>query len=93
MKMQAPVAPIDDLSPKQRAALIECGDNGRLYKKDGVWRASSAGMGISGNTIANLGRDGFLIVTKDGRSGSATLTERGEWFARTLLSRANKLME
>ena len=91
--MQAPVAPIDDLSPKQRAALIECGDNGRLYKKDGVWRGSSTGMGISGNTIANLGRDGFLIVTKDGRSGSATLTERGEWFARTLLSRANKLME
>jgi hypothetical protein len=93
MKMEAPVAPIDDLSPTERAALIECGDNGCLYKKHGVWRGSSAGMDISGNTIANLGRDGFLIVTKNGRSGSATLTERGEWFARTLLSRANKLME
>jgi hypothetical protein len=87
----AAVAPVDDLSPTQRAALIECGDNGRLYKKNGVWRGSPAGRGINGNTIANLGRDGFLIVSRDRRSASATLTERGEWFARTLLARAHKL--
>jgi hypothetical protein len=42
-------------------------------------------MAQSGVTIADLARDGMLTVTKTHRLGSAQLTERGNWFARTLL--------
>jgi hypothetical protein len=36
-------------------------------------------------TTADLARDGMLMVTTNHRFGSARLTERGNWFARTLL--------
>jgi hypothetical protein len=36
-------------------------------------------------TTADLARDGMLTVTTNHRFGSARLTERGNWFARTLL--------
>ena len=36
-------------------------------------------------TAADLARDGMLTVTTNHRIGSARLTERGNWFARTLL--------
>jgi hypothetical protein len=36
-------------------------------------------------TTADLARDGMLTVTTNHRFGSAQLTERGNWFARTLL--------
>jgi hypothetical protein len=67
-------------------ALIECCNNCGLYKQNGVWLGSSGGKPISGNTVANFGRDGLMTVTKNNQSGSARLTERGEWFARTLIS-------
>jgi hypothetical protein len=79
-------APISSLSPTDRTALIECCNNYGLYKQKGVWLGSSGGKPISGNTVANLGRDGLLTVTKNNQLGSARLTERGEWFARTLLA-------
>jgi hypothetical protein len=34
-------------------------------------------------TVADLGRDGMLILTVLGKSASAQLTTRGNWFART----------
>jgi hypothetical protein len=67
-----------DLSLADRTALIECGKTNGLHKDKGVWRGSSDGKPISGNTVANLGRDGLMIVTKAERLGSARLTERGE---------------
>ena len=76
-------APIAELSPSKRSALMACWDAGRLNKKDGVWRGAKGGKPISGTTTADLARDGMLI--KHG-NGSARLTERGNWFARTLLS-------
>jgi hypothetical protein len=79
-------APISSLSPTDRTALIECCNNYVLYKQNGVWLGSSGGKPISGNTVANLGRDGLLTVTKNKQLGSARLTERGKWFARTLIA-------
>jgi hypothetical protein len=79
-------APINGLSPTDRTALIECCNNFGLYKQNGMWLGSSSGKPISGNTVANLGRDGLLTITKNNRLGSARLTERGEWFARTLIA-------
>jgi hypothetical protein len=35
-------------------------------------------------TITDLARDGMLTVTIMGKSASARLTPRGQWFARTL---------
>ena len=43
------------------------------------------GKPISGSTIADLARDGMLALTTINRLASAQLTERGKWFARTLL--------
>jgi hypothetical protein len=34
-------------------------------------------------TVADLGRDGMLTLTVLGKSASAQLTTRGNWFART----------
>jgi hypothetical protein len=79
-------APISSLSPTGRTALIECSNNSGLYREKGVWLGSSGGDPISGNTVANLGRDGLLTVTKNSQVGSAQLTERGKWFARTLIA-------
>jgi hypothetical protein len=78
-------APIDILSPAKRAALIAClNGGGVLHKRYGTWSPSSVGITrISGVTVADLSRDGMLIVTVIGRSASARLTARGAWFART----------
>ena len=73
------------LSTTDRWALIECFKNGALQKHKGFWHGSPDGKPISGNTVANLGRDGLMAVTKNNRVGSARLTERGEWFARMLI--------
>ena len=43
------------------------------------------GKPISGSTIADLARDGMLALTTINRLASAQLTERGKWFAWTLL--------
>jgi hypothetical protein len=80
-------APIDILSPAKRAALIAClNGDGVLHKRDGTWSPSSVGTletRISGVTVADLSRDGMLIVTVIGKSAAARLTARGAWFART----------
>ena len=79
-------APIAELSPAKRAALVACFNAGGLNKKDGAWHGALGGKPISGITTADLAREGMLIVTTKHRNGSARLTERGNWFARTLLS-------
>ena len=78
-------APIGDLSPSKRNALVACFNAGGLNKKDGAWHGAPGVKAISGITIADLARDGMLAVTTKHRNGSAQLTGRGNWFARTLL--------
>src|SRR5215471_18682245 len=80
-----PPAPIANLSPAQRNALVACINTGGLYKKAGAWHGPFGGKPLSGLTIANLARDGMLTVSTNHRLGSAKLTGRGNWFARTLL--------
>jgi hypothetical protein len=84
-KGQAPVA---RLSATDRRALIECLRNSVLRKISGFWHGSAGCKPISGNTVANLGRDGLMTVTKTLDHGSAKLTERGQWFAQTLIGRS-----
>ena len=78
-------APIADLSPSKRSALMACFKAGGLNKKDGAWHGAPGGTPVSGITTADLARDGMLTVTTNKRNGSARLTERGNWFARTLM--------
>jgi hypothetical protein len=78
-------APIAELSPARRNALIACFSAGGLVKKNGAWHGPSDGKALSGATIADLGREQMLTVTKNHRFGSAQLTDRGRWFVRTLL--------
>jgi hypothetical protein len=78
-------APISILSSARRTALIECLNNNGLHKQKGCWRGSSDGKRVSGSTVADLSRDGMLSVTTNRLSGSAQLTDRGNWFARTLI--------
>jgi hypothetical protein len=80
-----PLAQIAILSLARRNALVACFNAGGLHKKDGAWHGLLGGVAQSGVTIADLARDGMLTVTKNHRLGSAQLTERGNWFARTLL--------
>ena len=79
-------APISSLSTKGRYALIECSGNDFLQKHKGVWRGSADGAPINGNTVATLTRDGLLVVTRSNEMWTARLTERGEWFVRTLMA-------
>ena len=78
-------APISLLSPAKRTALIQSFDSNGLYKQKGCWHGSSDSKPISGSTVADLRRDGMLTVTTNQQRGSAQLTERGSWFARTLI--------
>ena len=80
-----PRAPIAILSRAKRNALVACFNAGGLQKKDGAWHGLPGGKPVSGMTTADLARDGMLAVTTNHRFGSARLTERGNWFARTLL--------
>ena len=80
-----PPAPIAILSLAQRNALVACINAGGLYKKAGAWHGPFGGKPLSGVTIADLARDGMLTLTTKHRLGSARLTGRGNWFARTLL--------
>src|SRR5207253_1057432 len=79
------------LSTAKRTALIECFNNSGLYKQNGSWRGLPDSMRISGCTVADLGRDGLLLVIMNGRcAGSAQLTERGALFARMLIEAAER---
>ena len=80
-----PPAPIAILSPAKRNALVACFNAGGLHKKDGAWHGQPDCKPVFGMTTADLARDGMLTVTTNHRVGSAHLTERGNWFARTLL--------
>lgn len=82
-------APTAILSPAKRAALTACLNGGILHKRRGVWTAPSAGprdKPISGVTVADLGRDGLLMLSVLHGSASALLTTRGSWFARTVVT-------
>jgi hypothetical protein len=78
-------APIYILSPAKSIALVECFKNNGLLRQKGCWRGSRDGKPVSGITVADLSRDGMLMVTTNRQRGSAQLTERGNWFARTLI--------
>jgi hypothetical protein len=80
-----PRALIAILSTAKRNALVACFNANGLHKKDGAWHGPPDGKPVSGVTVADLARDGMLTLTTDHRLGSARLTERGNWFARTLL--------
>ena len=82
-------APIADLSPTKRLAIIECFNNNGLHKRRGYWWGTPEGKHISGVTVADLARDGIFSVAINLRHGSARLTERGEWCARALIEAAN----
>jgi hypothetical protein len=76
------------LSAAKRNALVACYSASGLHKNDGAWHGPADGKPISGVTVADLARDGMLTLTTDHRLGTARLTERGIWFARTLLQDA-----
>jgi hypothetical protein len=78
-------APIAKLSIAKRIALLACINAGGLYRKAGAWHGPCGGKPLSGGTIADLARDGMLTLTTINRLASAQLTERGKWFAWTLL--------
>jgi hypothetical protein len=73
------------LSPAKRHALIACFKASVLNKKDGAWHGLPDGQRTSGVTVADLARDGMLTLTTGRQAGSASLTDRGNLFARTLL--------
>ena len=84
-----PRAHVAILSPAKRNALIACFHASALNKKDGAWHGLPDSKRTSGVTVADLARDGMLTLTTDRREASARLTERGNWFARTLLCDEN----
>jgi hypothetical protein len=86
-----PRAAIAILSPAKRAALIACfNGGGTLHKQCGVWTTPSSSSAcdkpVSGITVADLGRDGMLMLSKLRGAASARLTPRGNWFARTAVT-------
>jgi hypothetical protein len=83
-----PRAQIAILSTAKRNALLTCFNASGLHKKDGAWHGTPGGKPVSGVTVADLTRDGMLTLTTDHGLASARLTERGSWFARTLLREA-----
>jgi hypothetical protein len=80
-----PRALVAILSAAKRNALIACFHASGLNKKDGAWHGLPDSKATAGVTIADLARDGLLMLSTDHRVGSARLTDRGNWFARTLL--------
>src|SRR5262245_36165168 len=80
-----PRAPLAILSAGKRTSLVGSFNAGGLHKKAGAWHGPPDCRPVSGMTTADLARDGMLTVTTNHRFGSAQLTERGNWFARTLL--------
>lgn len=83
-----PAAPVAILSKAQRAAPLACRAAGALCKQRGRWLGLDAATPIAGVTVADLGREKLLTITIARCHGSASLTERGHWFARTLASMA-----
>jgi hypothetical protein len=86
-----PRAPVAVLSSTKQTAVIECFTNDGLHKDHGHWCGGPEGKHISGVTVADLARDGMFSVVKNLQYSSARLTERGQWFARTLIEAANEV--
>ena len=86
-----PRAPATVLSSTKRTAVIECFNNNGLHKSRGHWCGGPEGKHISGVTVADLARDGMFSVIKNLKYSSARLTERGQWFARTLIEAENEV--
>jgi hypothetical protein len=83
LRPHEPHAPIVALSAAKRRALIAClKARGALHKCYGAWKGTAEAR-ISGNTVADLAREGLLIITVVDGQPAAKLTERGSWFART----------
>jgi hypothetical protein len=84
-----PQAAILSLSPVKRGALVACVEaDGALYKRYGAWSTHATGpLGrkISGNTVADLIRDGMLTLNVIGKDATARLTPQGERIARGTL--------
>jgi hypothetical protein len=78
-----PRALVAILSAAKQNALVACFIANGLHKTEGAWHGVPDSKSISGVTVADLARDGML--TMDRRLGSAQLTERGTWFAQTLV--------
>lgn len=79
------------LTKSKADAIGACYAGGGLRKTAGAWFPVKNGMRrISGVTVADLGREGMLIIvtarlnSHGVTSGSARLTERGELYARAL---------
>jgi hypothetical protein len=87
-----PRALVAILSAAKRDALIACFNASGLTKKAGAWHGLPDDKPASGVTVADLTRDGMLTLTADRRGGSARMTDRGNWFARTLLYDADAYM-
>jgi hypothetical protein len=88
-----PHAPIVALSAAKRKALLACLQaQGALHKCYGAW-TGTADTRISGNTVADLAREGLLTITMIDGHASARLTERGTWFARTAAMQASASSE
>jgi hypothetical protein len=87
-------APIGVLSAIKCVALVACFQSGgTLYKRFGIWSESPTEMAhqrISGNTVADLSREGLLTISTIGKHAIARLTPRGEWFARTAATKLKK---
>jgi hypothetical protein len=81
------------LSAAKQNALVACFNASGLRKKEGSWHGAPDSKTVSGVTVADLARDGMLTLTSDRRLISAQLTERGIWFARTLLEEATATTE
>jgi hypothetical protein len=79
-----PRARIAGLSLAKRHALVACLNANGLTKKSGAWHGAADARPVSGVTVADLARDGLLVVSIDHRQGTARLTERGTSVARTL---------
>ena len=78
-------APVASLSAAKRRALLTCLNAGGLRKKAGAWHGAENAKSVSGITVADLARDGMLALIPEHKTCSAQLTERGIWFAQTLL--------
>jgi hypothetical protein len=78
-------APVASLSAAKRRALLTCLHAGGLRKMAGAWHGAENAKSVSGITVADLARDGMLTLITEHKTCSAQLTERGIWFAQTLL--------
>ena len=89
LQTEAP-APIASLSTARRIAVLACFHGDGLQKLNGRWVAQSAPAEearIAGVTVSDLSRDGLLIVNATTyQKATARLTDRGKWFARTLVA-------